>query len=171
MRPDVVVRQLRADDVIAFKALRLAALQTEAEYIGSTFELEKNVDMTPWLGEAHVLGALRDGDLVGTAGLSFLNGTKQHIGRLWGVYVRRDLRRRGVARLLLNALLGVARSRIELVQLTVVSGNESARRLYESTGFDVFGVQPKAFKLDDRYLAEVHMLIDLDRNGQASASS
>ncbi|MGJ4890660.1 hypothetical protein ACQR1Y_20860 [Bradyrhizobium sp. HKCCYLRH3099] len=67
-----------------------------------------------------------------------------------------------------RALLDVARSRIELVQLTVVGGNEPTRLLYESA---VFGVQPKAFNVGDRYLNELHMLLDLGRKGQGSARS
>jgi ribosomal protein S18 acetylase RimI-like enzyme len=58
-----------------------------------------------------------------------------HKGRLWGVYVRSGSRNLGIGRLLVKAMLGVARESVELIQLSVVSENRPALRLYESAGF------------------------------------
>ncbi len=43
-------------------------------------------------------------------------------------------------------LLDHARGRAELVQLTVVSENESARSLYRATGFVEYGYEKRALK-------------------------
>jgi ribosomal protein S18 acetylase RimI-like enzyme len=164
MSADSQIRRLRADDAGSFKALRLEALQANPELFGSTFELEDKLDVAWFAGrleDAHVLGAFRDGELVGTAGFSIQQGPKNgHKGRLWGMYVRSSARNRGVGRLLVNALLDVAREHVELVQLTVVSDNRPARRLYESVGFVEFGLEPKASKYGDRYCDEAHMALD-----------
>ncbi|UFZ03427.1 GNAT family N-acetyltransferase [Bradyrhizobium ontarionense] len=167
MSADTTIRRLGADDAASFKALRLEALKATPELFGSTFELEDKLDLA-WfadrLEDAHVIGAFRDGELVGIVGFSIQQGPKKaHKGRLWGMYVRPDSRNLGVGRLLVDALLAVARERVELVQLTVVSDNRPARRLYETVGFLEFGLEPKASKYGDRYYDEAHMALDFSR--------
>jgi GNAT superfamily N-acetyltransferase len=64
------------------------------------------------------MGAFRDGELVGTAGFAVQQGQKNaHKGRLWGMYVRPNSRNIGVGRLLVRAVLDVARENVELIQL------------------------------------------------------
>lgn len=59
-------------------------------------------------------------------------------------YVRSSSSRNlGVGRLLLSAMLDVARENVELIQLSVVKETRPARRLYESAGFLEFGVEAK----------------------------
>ena len=48
------------------------------------------------------------------------------------------------------------------VQLTVVSENEAARRLYEAMGFVEYGHEKRALKHDGRYYDEVLMVKFLD---------
>jgi ribosomal protein S18 acetylase RimI-like enzyme len=79
------------------------------------------------------------------------------------MYVRPSSRNLGIGRLLLIAVLDVARENVELVQLSVVKENRPARRLYESVGFLEFGVEPKASKYGDKYYDEVHMALDFAR--------
>jgi ribosomal protein S18 acetylase RimI-like enzyme len=80
------------------------------------------------------------------------------------MYVRSSLRNLGVGRLLLNAVLEVARQNVELIQLSVVRENRPARRLYESAGFLDFGVETKASKYGDKYYDEVLMALDFERS-------
>lgn len=164
MSTDATIRRLMADDAAPFKAIRLEALRINPEVMGSTFELENGLDLSWFAGRlenAHVLGAFRDGELAGTAGFVVQQGPKMaHKGRMFGMYVRPGSRNLGLARLLLNALLNVACKQVELIQLSVVSDNEAARRLYESAGFVQFGIEPKALKYGDRYYDEVHMALD-----------
>jgi ribosomal protein S18 acetylase RimI-like enzyme len=110
------------------------------------------------------MGAFRAGELVGTAGFAIQQGQKNaHKGRLWGMYVRPSSRNLGVGRLLVSAVLDVARENVELIQLSVVKENRPARRLYESVGFLEFGMEPKASKLGDKYYDEAHMALDFSR--------
>jgi ribosomal protein S18 acetylase RimI-like enzyme len=167
MSADVELRRLRADEAASFKAIRLEALKPNPELFGSTFELEEKLDVAWFAGrlaDAHVIGAFRGGELVGTVGFSIQQGPKNaHKGRLWGMYVRPGARGRGIARLLVNAALGVAREQVELVQLTVVRDNQAARRLYDSLGFVEFGMEPKGSKYDNQYFDEAHMALDFGR--------
>ena len=50
---------------------------------------------------------------------------------------------------------------MEIVQLSVVSDNEQARRLYFRLGFVEFGVERHALKQDGGYYNEVLMAKDL----------
>jgi ribosomal protein S18 acetylase RimI-like enzyme len=145
----------------------LEALKARPELLRSTFELEDKLDVAWFAGrleDAHVMGAFQDGELVGTAGFSIQQGQKNaHKGRLWGMYVRPSSRNLGVGRLLLGAVLDVARENVELIQLSVVTENRPARRLYESAGFLEFGTELKASKLGDKYYDEAHMALDFRR--------
>ncbi len=172
MSADVMIRRLRPDDANSFRAIRLEALTVNPEAFGSTLELEEKLDV-PWfasrLENSHVIGAFRDDELVGTAGFAVQQGQKQaHKGRLWGMYVRPSARNIGVGRLLVSAVLDVAREKVELIQLTVVRDNRPARRLYESLGFVEFGMEPKASKLGEKYYDEAHMVLDLSQSGRIS---
>jgi ribosomal protein S18 acetylase RimI-like enzyme len=77
------------------------------------------------------------------------------------MYVRPDARKTGIGRRLVEAIVDLARQRVELVQLTVVRDNEQARRLYASLGFLEYGVEKNALKQDGRYYDEVLMAKDL----------
>jgi RimJ/RimL family protein N-acetyltransferase len=94
MSADATIRRLRSDDAASFKAIRLDALKANPESFGSTFELEHKLDVTWFAGrleDAHVMGAFRDGELVGTVGFSIQQGQKNsHKGRLWGNVVREN---------------------------------------------------------------------------------
>lgn len=167
MSADVTIRRLRAGDAASFKALRLEALRTNPELLRSTFESEDKLDVAWFAGrleETHIVGAFRNGELVGTVGFSIQQGQPvAHKGRLFGMYVRPSSRNLGVGRLLLGAVLNVARENIELIQLSVVRENRAARRLYESAGFLDFGVEIKASKYGDKYYDEALMVLDFSR--------
>ena len=91
MGVDVVIRRLRSGDAASFKAIRLEALRANPELLRSTFELEDKLDVAWFAGrleDAHVVGAFRDGELVGTAGFSVQQGQPNaHKGKLFGMYV------------------------------------------------------------------------------------
>ena len=63
----------------------------------------------------------------------------------------------------LEAALTCARGMNGLEQLNLVVGehNTEARRLYESFGFNSFGIEPRELKVDDQYYNGVHMWLKL----------
>lgn len=64
-------------------------------------------------------------------------------GELGDLAVHPDFRRRGIGAILLCHALEEARSRaVRVLYLEVRAGNESARRLYERSGFEVISVRP-----------------------------
>jgi GNAT superfamily N-acetyltransferase len=169
------IRRLRPDDANSFRAIRLEAVKANPEALGSIFEIEDKLDVAWFAGRlenSHVMGAFRDGEFVGTAGFTIQRGQKNaHKGKLWGMYVRPSSRNFGVGRLLVSAVLDVARENVELIQLSVVSENRPARRLYEGVGFLEFGMEPKASKLGDKYYDDAHMALDFSRPAAFSEGS
>jgi ribosomal protein S18 acetylase RimI-like enzyme len=89
--------------------------------------------------------------------LGQLREAHPNVGVLVGMYVRPVARRAGIARRLVDAILAHARQHVEAIQLTVVSNNEAARRLYAGLGFVEYGIEKNALKDGGRYYDEVLM--------------
>jgi ribosomal protein S18 acetylase RimI-like enzyme len=160
-------RLMQADvaDAVLYRDIRLEGLRVHPEAFGSTFETEAAHPLS-WfsdrLGSSTMLGGFRDAELVAVAGFAIQQGQKQaHKGMIWGMYVQSDARRTGIGRRLIEAILELARDRVELIQLTVVRDNDQARRLYASVGFLEYGIERNALKQDGRYYDEILMAKDL----------
>jgi RimJ/RimL family protein N-acetyltransferase len=152
-------------DAALYRNIRLEALKANPEAFGSSHETEAAQPLS-WfsarLADSTVLGAFRDAEPVGIAALAIQQGHKKaHKGMIWGMYVRSDARGAGTGRRLMQAIIEIARHRVELVQLTVVRDNERARRLYASLGFQEYGMEWHSLKLDGRYYDEILMAMDL----------
>jgi ribosomal protein S18 acetylase RimI-like enzyme len=165
---DIRIRRLTADDAELFRDIRLEALRCNPEAFGSTFEAE-SVKPLSWfsgrLGGSQVLGAFHARTLLGVASLIIQQSAKMaHKGVLVGMYVRPEVRRTGIGRRLVEAVIDTASRHVELIQLTVVTDNEAARRLYASLGFVEYGLEKKALKQGDRYYDEILMAKDLAGN-------
>jgi len=164
--PGQQIRRLEISDAVLFRDIRLEALQKNPEAFGSTFQRE-NAQPLSWfeatLGAADIFGAFVDGTLAGMAGYSAQENSKQaHKGVLWTMYVRASARSTGLGRKLVAAVLDHARGRVEMVQLTVVSENAGALRLYGAMGFVEYGYEKRGLKHDGRYYDEVLMVNFLD---------
>jgi ribosomal protein S18 acetylase RimI-like enzyme len=164
---DIVIRPLTSAeaDAALYRDVRLEALSAHPEAFGSSHEYEAAQPLN-WfsarLANSSVLGAFRDAELVGIAGLAIQQGQKKaHKGMIVGMYVRPDARRAGTGRLLMEAIIEISRHRVELVQLTVVRDNEAARRLYVGLGFQEYGIEWHSLKHDGRYYDEILMAMDL----------
>jgi RimJ/RimL family protein N-acetyltransferase len=160
------VRRLEPSDAAIYREIRLEALQKNPEAFGSTFERE-NAQPLSWfeaaIRRADIFGGFLDGTLAGIAGFAAQEGVKHaHKGLLWAMYVRSAARKSGLGKILVAAVLDHARGRVEMDQLTVVSENEAARRLYEAMGFVAYGYERRALKQDGRYYDEILMVKFLD---------
>ena len=160
--PPLQIRRLETPDAAIYMAVRLEALQRNPEAFGSTFEWESAQPLS-WfeasLGRAAIFGAFLDGTLAGMAGFAPQESAKRaHKALLWGMYVRAAARSAGVGKRLVASVLDHARGRVEMVQLTVVSENEPARRLYRAMGFVEYGYEKRALKQDGKYYDDVLMV-------------
>jgi RimJ/RimL family protein N-acetyltransferase len=158
---NIQIRLLTPADAASYRAIRLAGLKDAPEAFGSTFEAEV-VKPLAWFFErltaSQIFGVFCDREILGVAGFAVREGEKEaHKGLLWGMYVRPEARGTGVARRLVEAVIDFARSRVELIQLSVVVGNEPARRLYSRLGFVEYGIERNSLKFGTRYYDEILM--------------
>ena len=152
-------------DSARYREIRLAGLELSPEAFGSTFEAESvqpSSSFAERLRTSTVFGAFRGADLLGISGFATRKGVKEaHKGQLRGMYVRPDARKAGVGRRLVEAVIDFARQRVELLQLSVVSDNQPARRLYARIGFVEYGVEKNSLKQGGSYYDEILMALDL----------
>lgn len=162
---EISIRQLGPADRDAFFALRLRGLKTHPAAFGQSYA--DAVERGPSQHDAmlagedaatgnFLLGAFSsaDGVLVGTVGLKRETRQKErHKGFVIGMYVADEAAGRGVGRALLTDLLARAARIDGLRQITllVTGTNASARALYESLGFRVYGREPDALCVDGTY--------------------
>jgi len=159
------IRRLTSADAPAYREIRLAGLRDSPEAFGSTFVRESTQPLT-WfcdrLSNSAVFAAFHSTALVGVAGLAIRAGEKErHKGLLWGMYVRPDARKAGVGKRLVEAVIDHARAHVEVIQLSVISENEPARRLYAGLGFVEYGLEKDSLKQNGRYYDEILMALDL----------
>ncbi len=168
----IEIRRLTDQDTSAFYGLRLEALEQEQHAFSSSPEEHRAMPLgaiAKRLGSrpedpSFVLAAFVEDALVGMAGFFQEEGPKtRHRGRVWGVYVSQNWRRKGIARVLLTEIIRRARSRPELEQLllAVATTQTAAQQLYASLGFEVYGRDLRAIKVGDSYVDEDLMVLRL----------
>ncbi|MBD2867474.1 GNAT family N-acetyltransferase [Paenibacillus arenilitoris] len=165
------IRTLREADAALYKELRLNALIVDPEAFGATYErdaaltLETFAERLKPSKDKFVLGAVTEDDrLVGIVTFIRDTGMKTaHKGNVYGMYVAPEARGSGLGKALLLELVSRARTcdGLEQIHLTVVSGNDSAKKLYEALGFEIYGVEPNALKWQGRYWDEDLMVLRL----------
>lgn len=69
----------------------------------------------------------------------------------------------GAGRALIKAIIENAdKLHVEQLMLDVVVGNDAAKKLYESLGFQTYGVQERSLKHNGQYWDEEHMVLFLN---------
>jgi ribosomal protein S18 acetylase RimI-like enzyme len=164
-RRGIGIRRLAAADASAFHRLRLegfALHRREFRYAPEDEEGLTPSEIEARLVRDFVLGVFCEDELVGIAGLSRSAGYKTaHKALLFGMYLRSEYRGSGLADALMSALLEEAKGTVEIVTLSVMSGNAPAVALYRRWGFESYGIEPRAVKEDGAYLDEMLMSLRL----------
>lgn len=163
------IRQLRHDDAEAYFALRLEALQINPEAFGSSYEEEKDYPLSRTQSRlsdpaSYVYGVFVEKDLVGV--VTLMRETKikmSHRANIYAVYVTPKRRGKGVAKQLLKATIEKSRDLqgIEQVYLAVVAENTAAKKVYRAFGFETYGIDRKAIKINGKYYDEELMVLYL----------
>jgi len=118
-------------------------------------------------GERVTLGVWRGAELLGMITLVRQPSERprlHHKADVHGVYVAPAARGLGVGSGLLLALIAWARGVPGLLQLHlgVSVTQDAARRLYHRHGFRVWGLEPRALRIEGRYIDEEHLCLMLD---------
>ena len=156
------VRRLSASDAETFQNLRLEGFRLQEREFRYAPEDEAELTLAEVgarLDRDFVVGVHEDGQMIGIAGLTCLDGVKtRHKALLWGMYVKTEFRGTGAADRLMSSLVDHAHGQVEMIILTVVQENSRAVRFYERWGFAAYGVEPRSMKLTDgTYLDEALM--------------
>ena len=166
------IRYLNADDASEWLRLRVEALKGDPEAFSASLEEYQSLSVEEvkrrlWSGsDAFVVGAIEEDKLVGIAGFYRDQGLKtRHKGHVWGVYVTPAARGKAVGRAMLQKLLERAGSvnGVEHVLISVTTTQTAAIKLYQSLGFERFGLEPQALKVRDRLIDEEYMLMRLNK--------
>lgn len=165
------IAKLQAPDLDPYRALMLHAYASAPDAFTSTPEERAAQPQSWWLariqdpsGLSQALGAFIDDRLVGTVTVEFSAKPKtRHKAHLIGMFTQEASRGLGMGRALVRAALQEASARpgVQVVTLTVTEGNAAAIGLYQSCGFQPFGVEPMAIATPAGFLAKVHMWLKL----------
>ncbi len=147
-------REALEDAPLAFSASAEDDLWTSAEVVRAQIEIR---------GGSQVFGAF-EGGLQGMLGLTRARHVKAaRKVFLWGLYVRAPWRGQGVARALLSSAVQHSRSLagVRSVHVSATEAAPAARRLYESSGFRLWGTEPDSIQVGERLLSEYHYALRL----------
>ncbi|MCD6026152.1 MAG: GCN5-related N-acetyltransferase [Solimicrobium sp.] len=166
------IRLLNSDDITIYREFRIQAIHESPHSFGeSAVEVTKKslASFSAQL-QSHgrgdfVLGAFDEAThLTGVVGFyRAIPSNLSHKGTLWGMYVAPGKRHQGIGSTLVTAAIERAGNLpgILSINLCVTASNVAARRLYESKGFQVYGIEPKALCIDGVYFDEVLMQLML----------
>lgn len=167
----LIIKILHESDAQQYQDLRLSGLLLNPEAFGSTYERESSFSLDTVKDrirpgkDKFVLGAFNEaGSLEGIVALVRESGMKTaHKANIYGMYVAKDKRGQGIGKRLMLALIKIARDMegLEQINLTVVSDNERAKKLYRAAGFKTYGVERKALKFTGKYYDEDLMVLPL----------
>ncbi|MBU8880482.1 GNAT family N-acetyltransferase [Bacillus sp. FJAT-29790] len=163
------IRLLKPSDANDYRKVRLEALKNHPEAFASSYEEEVETSAEVYESrflsvDSFTFGAFESEKLIGTVTLLKENKLKlKHRANIVAMYVSAEKRRMGTGKALITAALEKAKEvkGIEQVYLSVVSANESAKKLYSSFGFEVFGEDKRALKIGNTYYDDEHMVLFL----------
>jgi len=156
------IRRVQADEVEAFRRIRLEALRTEPSSFASSYEDWEGLSDEEWRQRLAdpVFIAFRNSEPVGISGVLRQRPSRMvHRATIVMVYVRQNLRGTGLAATLLGAVTDHARDiGIRQLELTVSAENPAAIRFYHRQGFSEFGRIPGGTLRDGREVDDVLMV-------------
>ena len=161
----VIIREASLADVNQFRDLRLFALKDSPTSFSADYRTIFDLPTSYWEDRLKptVLGttffAEGNSKLVGMTGIRRGDSPKtKHGAGIWGVFIRPEWRGLRIAQGLINMCCEWAKlHEVQILKLAVVSTNESAIRLYERSGFIIYGTEPRALYYDNQYFDELWM--------------
>ena len=158
----VVIRDASFADTEQFRDLRLFALQDAPTAFSADLDINRKHTKRFWEDrlkpDPHgiIFFAEHDNQLIGMTGIRRGESSKtKHSAGIWGVYIRPKWRGLRIAEGMIDSCCEWAKLRdVQLVKLAVVSTNKSAIRLYERSGFKVYGTEPQALFYEGNFYDE-----------------
>lgn len=164
------ITELKSESVDEYKDFLSKGLVLDEEH----FRITPNDDLLarfPTLDreDNFTLGAFSGKQLIGVVSFERDGRNREklrHKGILFRMYVAPEFRGQGIAGKLIAAVVEKARAikGLEQINLTVISQNERAKKLYESFGFVTFGSEINAIKWKGKYFDEDLMVLRLKQS-------
>ena len=156
----MITKKLTKLDAEYYRNIRLEALYNNPDSFGTMYDEEANLtidgfrDRIPIIDNNFISGCYKNKDLVGI--VAFHQGSRikdRHKAYIRSMYVRPESRKEGIGKLLLDELIKRAKAinEIEILLLDVVTNNLPAKQLYLSFGFQIYGREKMAYKLNHQY--------------------
>lgn len=156
------IRQLQEQDWALWKEIRLEALKRHPEAFGSSYEEESlwtDENFKQNLVKSDIFGTFINHNLAGAAGFFIYDPQKlRHKGMLFTLYVKEDHRGQGIAGRLLETVIHHARTRVLQLHCSVNVENQEAFKLYQKHGFQIFGTEPRASKVNNTF-HDLHLMV------------
>ncbi|HLY54715.1 MAG TPA: GNAT family N-acetyltransferase [Stellaceae bacterium] len=158
------IRPLTGADAHALRTLRLEALRAHPTAFSASVDAGERLTTDDFARRMvppdAIFGAFAAGGPVGMTGFAVEKAAKRsHRGFIWGVYLRATWRGQGIAERLLHAAIDHARGHVEILTIAVGIHNEPARRLYRRLGFEPWGIERRALRVDGVDYDEEHSVI------------
>lgn len=163
---DVVIRRVLDSEFEAYQALMLGCVRAHPDRFRLTeddvlAEIPPMGDHDP---DGFTLGAFAGGKLSGVISLQREKREKlRHKALLSRMYVLKEQAGQGLGQKLLDEAIKQARAigGVRQLNLTVISDNQQAKRLYAKAGFTSFALEPGAVHAGGRDLDEEQMKLVL----------
>ncbi|WP_226086998.1 GNAT family N-acetyltransferase [Mesobacillus sp. S13] len=161
------IRRLNGGDAEGYRVLRHEALLQNPEAFSSSYEDEMYYEASDYKQRldskfTYTFGAFDENLLVGVVTLVPEGKVKlKHRAYIFAMYVTSSQRGRGLGRELVKTAIKQAAelSSVKQIHLTVTSSNEPAKKLYASLGFEPYGVEKNALRIDGTYYDEDLMVL------------
>ncbi|NKE06947.1 GNAT family N-acetyltransferase [Mesobacillus selenatarsenatis] len=161
------IRRLNGGDAEGYRVLRHEALLQNPEAFSSSYEDEMYYEASDYKQRldskfTYTFGAFDENLLVGVVTLVPEGKVKlKHRANIFAMYVTDSQRGKGLGRELVKTAIKQAAelSSVEQIHLTVTSSNEPAKKLYASLGFEPYGVEKNALRIDGTYYDEDLMVL------------
>lgn len=150
MNNQIRVRQLLASDVEAYQDIWLEGLKLDPQSFAATYQQWRKKSRSQWIEDLEfglVFGGFIGDRLMGIVKLEI--DCCNHSAYLSSLYVRQDVRGKGLAKAMVKYLLDYARTWVNQVHLRVVATNILARNFFQGLGFEICGVTSDGY-LDGR---------------------
>lgn len=160
---DYSIKRLSTEWAERFRTIRLEALKLHPRNYSHTFAQENAWPLeryVHYLEQSYVFGVLhKEKELVGIGALiPFESPLLAHKARIGNVYLQQAHRGQGIGRRLIEHMIASAHEYVEQIYIEVAADNHVAHRLYESLGFEQYGYEKHAAKLDGAYIDDILMV-------------
>lgn len=166
----IKIRNLTQNDAERYRNIRLEALSNSPDSFGTIYAENASLtvddfkDKIPADKNSCILGYYQDRNLLGIVALHQELRTKvRHKAYIRSMYVRSRHQQKGIGKLLLSELIERAKAtkEIEILLLDVVTNNVPGKKLYSSFGFQTYGIEKMAYKLNRQYFDLEYMSLPI----------